>query len=538
VLVAVLLAGCAADAPKPIEAPDDARFACDPSVRPATVPLRRLSHAEYVYAVNDLVASSGLGGDDVAAVQATLQPLLAMDTPDVPVPAPSERAGGFAQLDQRIQAPHVELAWQVAVTLGQELTSTPARLGVVVGDCAIDDDTTNDAACLEGFLNRFGARVLRRPLDRDDLDFYEATPELADVIALLFTAPQFLYVVEDDDTLDPWALAARLSLHFWQTIPDDALNAAAASGALSTPDGYAAQVERLASDPRGARAFEDFFAQWLRLELMPPLDGHDLDPSYVAFAGTDLPSPTLHLEMQRELLDAIDDARSKSGSLSDLLTSRSFVAKSSALARIYGQPAWDGVSLAPVFSDPTRVGLLTRAALLAAPGLETRPVLKGLTVVNGLMCQSIGAPPPEAPVAPPPAPPSMTTREALAALTEQPGSGCSGCHSVLDPFGDVTESFDALGRWRGGDTHATVIISGAPHDVATVAELNPLLVQSGELQSCFARQAFRFAFRRLEDDTADACALGDLQALALHGASLSTLWTAVAYSPEFQRRLR
>ena len=45
--------------------------------------------------------------------------------------------------------------------LGAALT-TSARLGTVVGTCATDTSTSNDATCLDTFIRRFGARALRR----------------------------------------------------------------------------------------------------------------------------------------------------------------------------------------------------------------------------------------------------------------------------------------------------------------------------------------------------------------------------------------
>ena len=46
----------------------------------------------------------------------------------------------------------------------------PARLGTVVGACATDTNTSNDATCLDAFIKKFGARALRRPLAADEVD--------------------------------------------------------------------------------------------------------------------------------------------------------------------------------------------------------------------------------------------------------------------------------------------------------------------------------------------------------------------------------
>ena len=80
-------------------------------------------------------------------------------------------------------------------------------------------------------------------------------------------SPYFVYRVETSSDvgrdglimLSGYEIATRLSYMIWNTMPDDALFAAAASGALSTAEGVRAETERLLADDRargarGARA--------------------------------------------------------------------------------------------------------------------------------------------------------------------------------------------------------------------------------------------------------------------------------------------
>ena len=121
---------------------------------------------------------------------------------------PQDLHGSYRRLDQSLQQIHVEATYDVAVALGAALT-TSARLGTVVGACATDTNTSNDATCLDAFIKRFGARALRRPLATDEVDFYKTaygtstTPSAAayaDLIGLFVTAPEFMYFVEHGDT--------------------------------------------------------------------------------------------------------------------------------------------------------------------------------------------------------------------------------------------------------------------------------------------------------------------------------------------------
>jgi hypothetical protein len=544
------------------------RFTCTPDQTPDELPLRRLTKRQLLNAVRDLVQRTGLGAQDQSQVLAAVMPTLSAFPEDRLVGVPGEKHGGFTQLDQAIQQGQVDVTYAAANELGRELTSSTARLGALLGACATDGSTANDLQCLRDFVASFGALVERRPLDTADVDFYVSvagtTPvapaAVADVVALLFTSPRFLYHVEEGDpsasgpsALDAYALASRLSFHFWQTIPDQALLDAAASGALLTEDGYRAQVQRLFDDPRTDAALDDFFAHWFRLDELPPLNTRVGTPVFDAFAGADVPTATLHQEMMAEVLDASRDVARSGGAVGDLLTSRRFFARSDALARLYRQPAWDGVSTPVDFMEASRTGLLTRAAFLATGSANTRPVMKGFRIRNALLCQKVPPPPNNAMATPIELMPDLTTRETVAAITEAPGSACAGCHAtLLNPLGYATENFDALGRHRTMqqlfdeqgrptiakpiDTRATPNVSGVSTPIDGAAELTRLLAEGGEFQTCFVRQYFRFTFQRMEDDVLDGCLLQSLQSAALSGAPLRDVLMATVLAPEFKRR--
>lgn len=330
------------------------RFACDAQATPDELPLRRLTQRQYLNVVNDLIARSGLGATDRTAVTTALRDELAPFPADRLVGVPGEKHGGFTRLDQALQQGHVDTSYTVATEAGRELTSTTARRTALVGACATDTSTANDAQCLRDFITRFGRLVHRRPVTPEDVTFYTSvagtTPVdaavLADVIGLMLTSPQFLYHFEEGDPmaagpspLDAFALASRLSFHFWQTMPDDALLAAAQDGSLLTEAGYAAQVERLFADARTNQALDDFFSQWWRNDELPPLNTRIGTPIFDAFAGANVPSATLHDEMNAEVLELARHVARTNASVDELLTSRRFFARSPALAALYGQPA-------------------------------------------------------------------------------------------------------------------------------------------------------------------------------------------------------
>lgn len=542
-------------------------FVCKPGEVANAQPLKRLSQLEYDNSIRDLVRaalpSSG------PAVLGVMQPLLSKYPADRLVGPGSERHGGFYRLDQAVQQGHIDAAYDVAVALGKEMTSTAARRTELLGACATDPAATNDAQCLTDFVTKFGALTQRRPLDAADITFFKSvavtTPvdpaALADVVALLLSAPGFLYHLESGTTpvqgdvfaLDGYELAARLSFHFWQTTPDAALLASAASGELLTEAGYRAQVQRLFDDPRSDAALDEFFAQWFRLDELGPLDARIGNPVFDAFAGADVPTPLLRKRMTDEILDLARHVARSGAPLSEVLTSRKALAKTDDLAALYGDPKW--VSGAPIDqSQPSRSGLITRAAFLATGSASTRPVMKGYRIRNALMCETIPAPPANAAATPPELAPDLTTREVVEQLTQQVGTNCAGCHStLLNPTGFATENFDALGRARTTQplfNAAGMVVASKPIDTASVpriisgdatpstgaADVTRLIAQSGKFETCFTRQYFRFAFGREEDAVKDGCVLEAIDRAARGGTSLGELWMQAALQPEFKRR--
>ena len=261
---------------------------------------------------------------DRAAADAVISGARLDDLPrDRREPVPEDLHGSYRRLDQALEQIHVDGVYRVGTSLAAALTE-PARLAAVAGACATDDDAANDETCLTAFIQRFGARVLRRPPDTDEMAFYrsvygadtKALPAAyADVIAVMLNSAPFLYFVEQGEQevvgkpgvyeLSSYELASRLSYHFWQTLPDDELWEIAKDGSLLEPSVYLRQVERLSADARARATMAEFFSDWLRVEDLPPLDANNENPLFAAFAAGDLPDPALRQDMIDEVLDLV-----------------------------------------------------------------------------------------------------------------------------------------------------------------------------------------------------------------------------------------
>jgi hypothetical protein len=576
IVLAPLLVGCSAQRERAGADDDDdwAQFQCDDELIAAAPPLRRLSRTQHENTVRDLLSWS-LGAEEGKAAFAAIEPVLEMVPADARRSIAGQLHGGFRRLDQDVAQEHINAAHAIARAIGAELTA-PGRLETVVGSCATDADRSNDEDCVDAFIHRFGERALRRPLDKPELHFYRdvfvgdgVSPEtypqaFADVITVMLASPQFSYLVEhgaspvegheDVYWLSAYELAARLSYHFWQTMPDEELLEAARSGALSTEEGYAAQVDRLFEDRRTRDAVATFYREWLWLDDLPPMDALSGSPLYEAFAGDFIPTPETTENMIQEVVDlALHYTFVTDGTFADLFESRLSFARTQDLASIYGVPAWTEGS-PPELTDPARGGLLTRAALLATGTTNTRPIMKGVFIRMALLCDVIPPPPDNANAMPPDLSPELTTREVVEALTEEPGTACAGCHSTLiNPLGYATENFDALGRSRtqqvlfDADGNVTarrpVDTQVVPHvlgsddtPAADGLELSTLIVDSGRAQACFARHWVRYSFSRDEDVQADGCMLQSMTTELTEGAPLARVLRSIAMQPEFRLR--
>lgn len=557
--ILALIAGCGASVPETASLSEHEL----PADR-----LRRLTMTQYANSLRDLVRMALGDGSEADSVIA--QAALAALPTDRREPVPQDPHGSYRRLDQSLEQIHVDESYRVAGALAAALTE-PERLGNVVGTCAVDDDPDNDGACLQQFLERFGARVLRRPLDAEELDFYRgvygpdpasSAAAYADVIHVLLSAPELLYFVEHGAReiagrpgiveLSDFELASRLSYHFWQTTPDDELWSAALDGSLHTPSVYERQVERLASDPRARQTLREFYADWLQVEDLPAL-GDDQGPVYRAFAQPNAVTPALRQDMIDDVLDMLSYYTwAQPAGLQALFTSPFSFARSAELAAIYGSEMWDGVSAPPLM--PQRTGLLTRALFLANASPNTRPIMKGVFIRRRLLCDDIPPPPAGVNAVPPELRSDMTTRQVVEALTEQPESQCAVCHATLiNPLGFATESYDALGRFRTQqalfapdgtsagslpvDTRVLPQVTGGDaRGAAGAAELAALMLQSGKLDMCFARNYFRFTFGRWEDEARDASVLERLRARLVRTDNLEQMLREVAFAAEFRER--
>jgi hypothetical protein len=508
--------------------------ACQQTADPGVTPLTKLSTVQYRNTVRDLLASSGLASlaDEIAPALAGL--------PD------DTTESTFRGLDARISSDHIQSYFNVATAIGNAVEASASRLTAVAGACASASPLAS--SCVTAFLGSFGKRAFRRPLTSDELTAMSALNDgqrspaeaIRAMIVVLLMSPRFVNQLEiegapiggrsDYFALSPYEIASRLSYTFWQTMPDDALLAAAADGSIATDAGFAAQLDRVFADARTQATIWQFWNEWLNLEAFTGFSSER--PGFMALAAGENVGASGHDhygDMVQEVRDLTELYTWKQpGTLRDLLTSNQSVTRSADLAHLYGVAAWSGSGSYPTFpASAPRAGLLQRAALLVSSLEQTNPFHRGAFVRRSILCDSLPRPDPNTlppgSLDPPPVTAAQTTRQRYAAKVE--GNGlCEGCHGQFSDLGYVLESYDALGRYRISekvfDEQTGALLATLPIDdnaVARVrlddatevmgpADLNQRIVDSGKVEACLSGNYFRYALRRQPTaNSQDAC---------------------------------
>jgi hypothetical protein len=368
----------------------------------------------------------------------------------------------------------------------------------------VKNDDPERALRLKEFIATMAARAFRRPLADHERQLYVerpfadgADPESAvkRAVILVLKSPRFLYpglgAAKDD-----YAIASRLALQIWDSLPDKTLTEAAQAGQLNTPEQVKAQAERMTADPRARAKVNEFFLRWLKLDV----EG-DLLKSPEAFPGFDA---TMVSDLRRSLELFVDRVVwSESSDYRELIQADYLIANER-LAAYYGLPWPGGEGFQPVKCDPAqRSGILTHPYLLArlAHHDTTSPIHRGVFLTRHVLGGILKPPPVAIAFENQTFNPHLTTREKVAELTRN--ASCMTCHETINPLGFSLENFDAVGRYRTkeGDQPVNaesdyVTLEGdllrlrGPRDLAGHA------VDSETARRGFIRQLFHFVVKQ------------------------------------------
>jgi hypothetical protein len=310
-------------------------------------------------------------------------------------------------------------------------------------------------------LAQFLPRVFRRAVPADEVQGYVeiVTREMKghacfedamkEACKAALCSPDFLFIGDTSLAennaprirLSDRALADRLSLWIWNSVPDAELLALVNDGRLHLPENLKQQTDRLLADPRSDRFIADFTDQWLDLRK---IDATQPDTKLY-------PEAREHLKhsMIAETRAYLRELITKDLSVTNLVKS-DFAMLNQSLADHYGIPGVTGCDLRRVSlpADSPRGAFLTQAAVLkvTANGTSTSPVTRGAWINERLLGNIIPPPPAGVPAIDPDTRGSKTIREQLE--KHRSDARCAGCHAKIDPPGFALESFDVIGGFR------------------------------------------------------------------------------------------
>jgi hypothetical protein len=472
------------------------------------VVLRRLTQSQYNNTVRDLLRD-------------TTEP--ARNFP------PEDYVHGFKnQYEALSVSPVLTEAYSLAA---EKLAANAFRRGDSRGLIPCRPASETDASCRAIFVESFGRKAFRRPLEREEFLRHEAIfrkqktflAGAQAVIEAMLQSPNFVFWLEEtpNPKWKPYARASTLSYFLWNTTPDEALLESAASGELNTPEGVERVARRMLDNPKARDGVDEFAAQWLRLDrVMTASRERRLYPLF---------NPELARAMTEESKRFIGHLVWNDRNFMEVFTAGySFI--NSDLAAVYkvSAPArdFDQVEV-PAASE--RAGILGHASFLTLTSKpdDTAPTGRGLFIREQFLCQQVPPPPPGVDTNLPPVEETkpVTNRQRMASHTSNPM--CVSCHNLIDPVGFGFEKFDAIGMRR--EKHKLLFfqpgasaaarrappkeveleidskgrVAGLEHpEFASPRELGELLARTPQCQECIVKQLFRYMAGR-QDTAAD-----------------------------------
>jgi hypothetical protein len=422
----------------------------------------------------------------------------------------------------------------IAYAVATQVVNNKARREAVFGACSsLASPAVN---CIDGFINNFAKRILRRPLSLSESSF---TKNLANsggsyitnleaILAYHLQSPYFLWRLElgeggthtpEKTYITQYEIATRIALAATDSIPDQILLMAAEQGQLNSMSVIRSQTQRLINTKRGQDKVIRMMSWWSLANR----------PSDIANLPADLAS-SLNLN---GLTNAMSDEANlfikdiiynSGGSFSDLLTSKKSFASHDGLASIYGHaPVTDGQ---PVQITERRQGLLMRASFFTHDTPRTSIIHRGVDFQKRFLCKTI--PSPNVDIVGERDADALThdellntsNREAIAHQTKSPV--CMGCHSVINPTGFAFENFDSFGRLRQVEevydqglfvrNIAINTATSVPFPGNTLLEVQDAydlisgVAHSSAGTACIAKTAYRYINEKMETES-DNCEL-------------------------------
>ena len=417
-------------------------------------------------------------------------------------------------------------------------------------------DTTARAEAVAGQLL---LRAFRRPPTADELAKYKGyilagaggndneklRAGLRAALQIAAQSPHFLSRVELADNakviaspvggrvrLTGYELATRLSLALYDVAPDDAMLSDAKAGRFDDDAGLAAQVDKALADPRSRAAILRFHEQMYSTDEYAGLSKDAAKfPLFKAGVGTD---------MREDMLRTVGNVIDEGGGVRELLSTRTGYLNAR-LAPLYGRPSTglNDNDFVKTELPAERAGVLSRVGWLAwsAGPVERRPILRGVVMLNNVLCERTSGSPP------PPAEPTypvniVTNRQRIEFATKD----CMGCHAAINSKGFAFQHFDASGAFvaedngKPADASVEFMLDGASVKVDGSAAMFEKIAASRQAQTCYAKRWTAYLIGYADSTLEDKIAAGLADEAAKRRVSVREIARTILLSDAFTTR--
>lgn len=309
----------------------------------------------------------------------------------------------------------------------------------------------------EALVRHLVPRAFRRDIPESRLEAILETLRQADDLVsttkselkAVLMSPAFMYrgllmpsTAGEQQRVDAFELAERLSYFLWSDMPDDELMGLARNGSLMNDAVLQAQVTRMLDSSKAETLASDFAVQWLAIDEIEQVSNNP--PIMVALKSQPIDFFHYLVTDNRPLLELIDSKIT----FASPLTRKYYQADASQLGS-YRKPSGIEIQIVPnqkLVLEHTlgRGGLLTMPGVLA---MNRGPILRGVWMLERIMGEHLPDPPADVGQVQANAPgEQLTFRERFSQHREN--ASCAICHDKIDPLGFALAGYDDKGNFR------------------------------------------------------------------------------------------
>jgi hypothetical protein len=306
------------------------------------------------------------------------------------------------------------------------------------------------------FAKEFVRYAFREKLSANEVDHYinskfaEDVPlhiSIEKIVLLTLKSPRFLYPEWQSlakKNKDPFVVASRMALYFWDSIPDKRIHSLIDRDQLLKEWQVEGQAKVMLKDARTKAKFNDFMMHWLDMKNKElPTISLKKYPEFNA---------ALALDLRRSLLSWIEKSIwEKTISWQEFLRMDQ-IQVNERIAKFYEAP-YPAENNSSGFvelnaSVTGHKGLFTHPYILASHSYaeETSPIHRGVFTARKILGRTLRPPTEAVSFRNADFNPNWTMRQKVTELTK--AANCMSCHDQINSSGFVLENFDATGKIR------------------------------------------------------------------------------------------